>query len=205
MSAKNKKQGIKSPADLANMATKPEALKTEVPVATAANAMGDGDENEQEQVQLEHAGLGTINEQPEVKAKVVAPVDVKVQQLNAMLQRYKTAATLQFPTAQQQQQAADILFQIVHFVMGNSTNPVLNAIFTFFTTEHTGLMAEDVVFQAAPKFQDAQRHLETFYAVFKELVYAKKFGKKFTLNLDAIRHVLKNDNIVNFVHGKLNL
>ena len=196
--AKKDKRNVNSSAALVNFAANQTPTEQEEQVQVEV-------QTEDTSVQLEGAKLVAAPEILKAVApmKAVKPISVEVQRITDLLVNYKNVASNRTPNAAQKQQYTGMFYQIVQYAMSHPTTDVLETVYQFFLTENLGLMDESRIFQALHGNAEAMQKMSTFYTTFKTLIEAAQLGKKFPLSLEAISHVLVNNNFINFLSSKL--
>lgn len=197
--AKKDRRNVNSSAALANFAANQAPAQQEEQVQEEVQA-------ESTAVQLEGAKLVAAPEilKAATPVKVVKPISMEVQRITDLLVNYKNVASNRTPNAAQKQQNTGMFYQIVQYAMSHPTTEVLETVYQFFLVENLGLMEEGRIFQALHGNAETMQKMSTFYTAFKTLIEAAQVGKKFPLSLEAIRHVLGNNNFINFLSSKLN-
>lgn len=138
-----------------------------------------------------------------VKA-VPAVASIEIQTIRTMIDAYVTAANANFISDVERTKMLTAMNQLVRYVMAHTSTEVLDEMYKFFMKYATSLVAPDTFLQSINTLPVSSiRRLSSFYAAMMELVRCKTKGKKFALDLKAIRHELNNEAIVLYIDKKL--
>lgn len=139
---------------------------------------------------------------PVSAVKTIAQRDTEM--MAKLLSDYKNIAQAKVISPLQMEPMTKLFYAIIKFAAKSATPAVLDMIYKFFVEERNKFLAEDVVFRDIAKVNvDTRKVVEMFYTAFVCLVDSKRTGKKFPLDLAAVRHALGSDILSNFIAAKL--
>lgn len=95
---------------------------------------------------------------------------------------------------------------LIDFTFMNASTEVLDRVYKFFVVERNGILAPEVALagiELANITADRRIKLECFYTAFFALVRAKTTRVPFVMSKDALRQIVKNDTIVDFIIAKI--
>lgn len=133
------------------------------------------------------------------KPSKVAPSTRLKSMLKAYLELYGSGAVTQTRREQLVKRFSDI----IQYAIRNTQGKTLQVMFDFFVKHQRTVLSEEVVFAANIKMGNTTRaQMEIFYAAMRAAIGNKTAKKKTKINLDELRRVLKNEDIVAFFSSK---